>query len=38
MPEVVFYRDEDGRMPLLDWLRGLPDAAVDRCRAALQRL
>jgi phage-related protein len=38
MPEVVFYRDEGGRMPLLDWLRRLPDAAVDRCRASLQRL
>jgi phage-related protein len=38
MPELVLYRDEDGRVPLLDWLRRLPDAAVDRCRAALQRL
>lgn len=35
---MVFYRDEEGRMPFLDWLRRLPDPAVDRCRAALQRL
>lgn len=35
---IIFYRDEDGRVPLLDWLDGLPDKARLKCLARLQRL
>lgn len=38
MPLVVFYRDEDGSVPLLKWLAALPADAVDRCRALIRRL
>ena len=36
--EIVFYCDENGRVPLLDWLDGLPDRACLKCLARLQRL
>ncbi|MEK7409106.1 MAG: type II toxin-antitoxin system RelE/ParE family toxin [Acidobacteriota bacterium] len=36
--EVVFYQDEDGRVPLLEWLDRLPDRARLKCLARLQRL
>lgn len=36
--QVIFYRDEAGRVPLLDWLDGLPDKARLKCLARLQRL
>lgn len=36
--QVIFYRDEAGRVPLLDWLDGLPDKAQLKCLARLQRL
>lgn len=35
---IFFYRDEDGRVPLLDWLDGLPEKARFKCLARLQRL
>jgi phage-related protein len=40
MPQtpVIFYRDDDGSVPVLDWLRSLPDKAQDKCRVRLERL
>lgn len=29
--EVVFYRDDDGTVPVLDWLGGLPLKARLKC-------
>jgi len=36
--QVIFFRDEQGRIPLLDWLDSLPDKARLKCLARLQRL
>src|SRR5437867_1977826 len=40
MPQtpVIFYRDDDGSVPVLDWLRSLPVKAQDKCRVRLERL
>jgi phage-related protein len=38
MIHVVFFREEDGSTPFLDWFRGLPDKAQDNCRVRLERL
>ena len=35
---VVFYRDDHGRVPLLEWLDGLPRKAQDKCRVKIERL
>ena len=35
---IIFYRAEEGRVPLLDWLDGLPAKARLKCLARLQRL
>lgn len=35
---VVFYQEEDGRAPVLDWLDGLPPKALDKCRIKIERL
>jgi phage-related protein len=35
---VVFYRDDDGRVPLLEWLDELPRKAQDKCRVKIERL
>ena len=36
--EVIFYREEDGTVPLVDWLDDLPAKAQDKCLARLVRL
>ena len=36
--EIQFYREDGGRVPLLDWLDELPDKARLKCLARLQRL
>ena len=36
--EVVFYREEDGSVPLLDWLDGLARKPREKCLARLGRL
>lgn len=36
--KVVFYREDDSSVPVLDWLTGLSDRAKDRCVARLARL
>jgi len=35
---VVLYRKEDGSVPLLEWLDGLPDKAQDKCVVRIERL
>jgi len=36
--QVVFYREEDGTVPLLVWLDTLPTKAHDKCRVRIERL
>lgn len=36
--EVVFFEENDGTVPLLDWLSGLPVKARDKCLVRLVRL
>ncbi len=36
--KVVLYREDDGSVPLLDWLDSLPSKAVAKCLVRLERL
>ncbi len=36
--KVVFYREEDGSVPLLEWFDGLTEKAQDKCLARIERL
>jgi phage-related protein len=36
--QVVFYREVDGAVPVLEWFDGLPAKAQDECRVRIQRL
>ena len=36
--EVVFFREESGSVPLVDWLAALPSVARAKCRVRLDRL
>ena len=36
--KVVFYREDDGSVPLIEWLDGLPEKARNKCRVKLERL
>jgi phage-related protein len=40
MPQVrvVFYMEDDGTAPVLDWLDGLPDKAKAKCLVKIERL
>ncbi len=40
MPQmkVVFFRETDGAVPLLDWLTGIPEKAQDKCVVRIERL
>ena len=35
---VVFYREDDGSVPLLDWFNSIPAEAVVKCRVRIERL
>jgi phage-related protein len=35
---VIFYKEEDGSVPVLEWLDKLPDKAQDKCRVRIERL
>lgn len=35
---VLFYREEDGAVPILDWLDKIPEKAQVKCLARLKRL
>ena len=36
--KVVFYREADGSVPVLEWFDGLPAKAQNKCRVRIQRL
>ena len=36
--KVVFYREDVGTVPVLDWLDTLPFKAQDKCRVRIERL
>jgi phage-related protein len=36
--ELVFYKDDDGSVPFLEWFDGLQARAQDKCRVRLERL
>ena len=36
--KVVFYKEDDGSVPMLDWLDSLRDQAVDKCTVRIERL
>lgn len=36
--EVVFFADEDGNAPVLDWLDTLPSKVQNKCTAFVERL
>lgn len=36
--EVVFYRDDDGSVPAIEWIGGLPPKARLKCLVRLERL
>lgn len=36
--EVLFYQEEDGTVPLIQWLQGLQAKALEKCLARLLRL
>ena len=38
MLEVVFFREADGRVPLLEWINALPVAARKKCRDRIDQL
>jgi phage-related protein len=35
---VVFYQEDDGTVPLLEWFDGIPTRAQDKCRVKIERL
>jgi phage-related protein len=36
--ELIYYQDEDGTVPLLEWLGGLPPKVIQKCVTKLERL
>lgn len=36
--EVVFFAEDDGSCPVLDWLDGIPTKAQDKCIVRVERL
>ena len=36
--QVVFFREDDGTVPMLDWLDNLPAKVLDKCRVKIERL
>ena len=36
--KVVFFREDDGRVPVLDWLDSLAPPAKAKCRVKIERL
>jgi phage-related protein len=36
--ELVFYQEEDGMVPLLEWFTGLPVKVIQKCQVKLDRL
>ena len=36
--KVVFYKEDDGTVPILEWLDSLQERALDKCTIRIQRL
>src|SRR5437867_8088920 len=36
--KVVFYREDDGAVPILEWLDSLQEKALDKCTVRIERL
>ncbi len=36
--KVLLYQEDDGTVPLLEWLDSLPSKAVAKCRVRIERL
>ena len=36
--KVVFYKEDDGSVPLLEWLDSLQQKAIDKCTVRIERL
>jgi len=36
--KVVFYKEDDGSVPILDWLDSLQERALDKCTVRIERL
>ena len=36
--EVIFYKEDDGTVPMIDWLRSLQTKAHDKCYVKMERL
>jgi hypothetical protein len=36
--KIVFYQEEDGEVPVLDWLKDLPRKVQDKCTVRIERL
>ena len=36
--EVVFYKEQDGSVPILEWLDSLQTKALDKCTIRIERL
>lgn len=36
--KVVFYKEDDGGVPALEWILGLPAKAQDKCWVKIERL
>jgi phage-related protein len=36
--KIIFYCEENGTVPVLDWLRSLPPKAQDKCVVRIERL
>lgn len=35
---VVFYQEDDGSVPVLEWLDSLQQKALDKCTVRIERL
>jgi len=36
--KVVFYKEDDGSVPILDWFDSLQERALDKCTVRIERL
>ena len=36
--KVVFYKEDDGSVPMLEWLDSLQEKALDKCTVRIERL
>ena len=36
--KILYYQDEDGSVPVLDWLKKLPSKAAAKCVVKIERL